>query len=216
MVSQSPSVVKPQIIAEGVSLEQYLEVYAERGAEYVEGDVIQMAPIGLRHEDVRDYLRLLFQFYLDLNPIGRVRGEPYVMRLPAFPKRRRQPDLMLILGTNVDNMRETFMDGPASICIEIVSPGSVSIDHGEKFQEYEQGGVPEYWIVDPLRSECRFYRLQDGVYAPQSVVDGIYKTPQLPNFVLEIAVLWQEVLPGPMNVVEIVSKMLKNKEDNNG
>jgi Uma2 family endonuclease len=42
------------------------------------------------------------------------------------------------------------MDGAADIVIELVSPESVHRDYGEKLYEYEQAGVPGYWIIDPL------------------------------------------------------------------
>ena len=35
-------------------------------------------------------------------------------------------------------------------------------DRGEKFYEYEEAGVPEYWPVDPQREGLVVYRLQDG------------------------------------------------------
>lgn len=205
---------QPEMLARNVSLEDYMEHYAALGAEWVEGDVIKMPPIGLRHEEVRDYLRLLFQTYFSFKPIGRVLGEPFVMRLPTFPKRRREPDLMIVLKSNPHELQETSMTGPADICIEIVSPATVSIDHGDKFSEYEQGGVPEYWIVDPIRSECRFYRLnEEGIYLPIAVdAQGHYTTPALPGLVLSVPVLWQETLPNPIDVVESVREMLKDKD----
>ena len=44
------------------------------------------------------------------------------------------------------------MNGAADICIEVISPESVIRDRGEKFEEYERGGVGEYWIFDYLRA----------------------------------------------------------------
>lgn len=46
-------------------------------------------------------------------------------------------------------MKETYLDGPADLVVGIVSPDSVGRDRGEKFYEYAQGGVPEYWLIDP-------------------------------------------------------------------
>jgi hypothetical protein len=37
--------------------------------------------------------------------------------------------------------------------VEIVSPASVHRDRVEKLAEYEQGGAPEYWLVDPDRQQ---------------------------------------------------------------
>ncbi len=202
---------QPQIVATDVSVEDYLEHYAAQGMELVEGVVIKMPPIGLRHEEIRDYLRLLFQMYFTLNPVGRVLGEPFVMRLPAFPNRRREPDLIVVLNDNPHELKETFMDGPANICIEIVSPATVSVDHGGKFSEYEQGGVPEYWIIDPIRNEARFYRLnEEGVYLPQELDEaGKYKTSQIQGMVLDVPILWQQKLPNPIEVLESVREMLQ-------
>lgn len=200
---------QPQIVATDVSVEDYLENYAAQGMELVEGVVIKMPPIGLRHEEIRDYLRDLFRAYFSLKQIGRVFGEPFVMRLPAFPNRRREPDLIVVLHDNPHELKETFMDGPANICIEIVSPATVGTDHGDKFSEYEQGGVPEYWIIDPIRNEARFYRLSDeGVYLPQSLSEeGKYSSPQLPQFNLDVAILWQETLPDFYEIASNVREM---------
>lgn len=199
----------PTVLATDVSLAEYMDHYAALGCEWVEGIVYKMAPIGLRHENIRDYIRDVLRAYFYLNPIGKLVGEPFVMRLPAFPKRRREPDLMVILNTNT-KLTETYLDGPADLCIEIVSPESVSIDHGEKFSEYEKGGVPEYWIVDALRDECRFYRLNDQKTYIRHLEDaqGVYTTPQLPNLQLHVPTLWERVLPGFYDVGEIVRKML--------
>ena len=196
-----------------VSLEDYMEHYAEHGYEWVEGKVIKVAPIGLRHEEIRDYLRDILKAYFILNPIGRVVGEPFMMRLKEFPKRRREPDLMVILKSNKNTLKETYMDGAADICIEIVSPATVSTDHGVKLNEYEKGGVKEYWIVDPIRNECRFYRLNEKkVYEPQAKNSVTYETPLLPGLIIDTPVLWQAVLPNMFEIVEIVKAML-NKEE---
>lgn len=102
------------------------------------------------------------------------------------------------------------MDGAADLCIEVVSVDSVERDHGEKFAEYERGGVGEYWIVDPLRNECRFYRLNSQNVYMRTVedADGIYQTPLLPGLRLSVPTLWQVELPGPITIAEQVRAML--------
>ncbi len=201
----------PIIMATDVSLEDYMEHYAELGCEWVEGVVYKVTPIGLYHEEIRDYLRLLLQIFFSFKPIGRVLGEPFVMRLPAFSNRRREPDLMVILNTNPHPLENTYMNGPADICIEIVSPGSVSTDHGDKFVEYEKGGVTEYWILDSIRREARFYRLNEkGIYIRYAEnEDGNYVTPQLPKLLLHVPSLWVQPHPNPVEIVETLSQMLK-------
>jgi Uma2 family endonuclease len=102
------------------------------------------------------------------------------------------------------------MIGPADICIEVVSLESVERDYGKKFAEYETGGVKEYWIIDPIRAECRICRLSaEGRYQTQTVdADGNYTTPLLPAFHLHIPTLWQDQLPDSYTIGEAVRGML--------
>jgi Uma2 family endonuclease len=199
-----------KIIATDVSLDDYMEHYAAHFCEWVEGYVIDMSPAELKHNNLILYLSILFTAYFELRPIGRVINSPFVMRLPAFPNRRREPDLLVVLDSNPHELKKTYMDGPADICIEIVSEESAERDRGEKFTEYEKGGVPEYWLLDPLREEARFYRLNDeGRYIAQDVDSEVnYATPTLPGLKVHVPILWLEQLPGPGATFSAVSAML--------
>jgi Uma2 family endonuclease len=171
-----------------------------------------MTPVSLKHDNLTDYLRDLLKAYFALNPIGKVIGAPFVMRLEK-PKSRREPDLQVILNDNIGTLKDTYMDGAADICIEVVSSATSSMDYGEKFKEYEEGGISEYWIIDPLREECKFYRLTDKkLYKSYPADDdGHYSTPQLPQFKLHVATLWEDELPNILQVVESVKAMLDDK-----
>jgi Uma2 family endonuclease len=199
-----------EIIATGVSFEEYLEKYAGLHCELVGGDVIQMSPASLRHNAIVNYLYMLLAAYFALRPIGRVITQPFTQRLPNVEP-KREPDLLVVLKSNPHELKETYMDGPADICIEVVSPDSVGRDHGDKLAEYERGGVGEYWIIDPIREETRFYRRNDaGIFIRQSEVEqGNYRTAALPDFVLHVPTLWQEQLPNLYAVAQAVQAMVK-------
>jgi len=205
--------VMGEIVATNVSLEDYMENYAANHCEWIEGVVIRVSPGELKHNNLIYFLYQLLTSYFELSPIGRVIGQPFVMRLAAFPKRRREPDLLVVLNTNPHNLNNTFLDGPADICIEIVSEDSVDRDHGDKFKEYEKGGVPEYWIIDPIHKETRFHRLtEEGRYNRQAEgADGNYRTPALPGLVLHVPTLWKDELPGPGATSAAVKAMLDNQ-----
>lgn len=197
-----------------ISFEEYLEKYAAHFCEYVDGKVIPMSPIRVQHYDIATYLTLLFRIFFARRPIARLIGAPVLLRLPNLPL-GREPDLQVVLTEHKDRIKETYVDGPCDICIEIVSPESVARDHGEKFAEYALGGVPEYWIIDPLRNEARFYHLDEhGIYIPQPInEDGNYRTPTLPNFVLHVPTLWQPNLPDvdPDDISVSVRAMLESE-----
>lgn len=212
---QGPILPSGEIIASDVPLEVYMLQYASDHCEWVEGFVVKMSPATIVHNNLIKYLSQLLDAYFELRAIGIVILQPFVMRLPAFPNRRREPDLLIILKTNPHQLTPTYMDGPADLCIEVVSEDSVARDHGEKFDEYEKGGVSEYWIIDPLRAESRFYRLNaHGRYVRQSEDgQGNYRTPALPGFMMHVPALWETPLAGPGAIARAVEVMLKTSSD---
>jgi Uma2 family endonuclease len=204
----APAVVPAgEIVATNVSEKEYLAQYAEHFCEWVRGVVIQMTAVSLEHDRLADYLRDVLKTYLTFNPIGRIVGAPFVMR---FEESFREPDLQVILNDNPGRLTATAMIGPADLCIEVVSEESSARDYGDKFAEYEKAGVREYWIIDPLRGEARFHRLQDSKrYALIQPDDGgHYGTPLLPRLALHVPSLWQDPLPNIVETVEAVRKML--------
>lgn len=192
----------------GVSAEDYLAEYADQYCEWVEGVIIRMSPASQRHDALTAYFRHLVDAYLELNPIGRAFSAPFVMRLAhSF----REPDIQIVLADNPHTLTDTGLHGGADICLEVVSPESVARDYGDKFAEYEQAGVREYWIIDPLRLECRFHRLQSEGYYTTILPDtnGDYRTPLLPQLVVNVDTLWLDPLPGAVTIAEQVKTMLR-------
>ena len=131
--------LSPDVVATGVSAEDFMVQYADGHYEWVDGKVIQMAPVSFQHDELSQYLLLLFRFYLARVKIGRVKCDPFVMTLPNVPS-CRQPDLQFIANDNPGQLTATHMAGPAGIAIEVVSAESVERDHGKKLLEYQQGG----------------------------------------------------------------------------
>ena len=81
--------------------------------------------------------------------------------------------------------------------VEIISEESWDRDRGKKFLEYEEAGIPEYWLIDPIREQAEFYRLgEDNRYhfvLPDA--DGIFRSKIIPGFWFNVSWLWQEPMP---------------------
>lgn len=201
-----------EVVALGVSLDDYMATYAAQHCEYVEGVVINVAAASLEHNDLLYYLHRFLSTYFEIKPLGRVIGQPFVMRLPAFPNRRREPDLMVVLNSNPHALKSGYMDGPADICIEIVSEESSERDYGGKFNEYEQGGVGEYWLIDQLRKEAHFYKRNatDRYESQKLDANDSYHPAALPGLRVHVPTLWQTPLPGPAATAQAVSAMLND------
>lgn len=209
MVTTPTTFPSGTLVAVDVPAEVYLRDYAGTHHEWVRGSVIQMTPVSLQHTALVDYLRDLLRTYFTLTGAGRVLGEPFVMALETSGA-YREPDLQVILEGNPGRLTETAMHGPADLCVEVVSAESVARDYGDKFEEYEKGGVREYWIIDPLRQEAHFYALQpSGLYArtlPDA--EGIYRTPLVPRLALHVPTLWGDPLPTIVETVQAVQAMV--------
>jgi Uma2 family endonuclease len=186
-----------------VSFEEFLAWSDEdTWAEWVDGEIVPMAPSNEDHQDTLGFLYELVGGYVRTNRLGRVFFAPMLMRLPTRPS-GREPDLLFMSNEHADRLKGTYIDGPADLVVEIVSPDSDTRDHGEKFAEYEAAGIPEYWLIDPLRREATFYRLgEDGRYHPGPIeADGFYRSSVLAGFRLQVAWLWQRPLPNPVEIM---------------
>ena len=86
---------------------------------------------------------------------------------------------------------------------EVVSPESVGRDRGDKYYEYEEAGVPEYWLIDPQRNQIEFYELgQNGQYKlTVAGAEDVYRSKALPGFWVKIEWLLSDPLPSPLRVV---------------
>ena len=67
-----------------------------------------------------------------------------------LPHSAREPDVLFLAKEHLGRLRDSHIEGPADLVVEIVSKESRGRDRGEKFYEYGEGGVPEYWLLDPI------------------------------------------------------------------
>ena len=167
-------------------------------AEWIDGDVIVMSPASLRHQQVVGFLEKILGTYAEEHDLGVVLSAPFQMKL----ENGREPDLLFVKREHASRLQETYLDGPADVAVEIVSPESVGRDRGDKFYEYAQGGVPEYWLVDPQMQWVECYRLEGERYRPAfSGEEGTYHSDVVEGFWFEAEWLWQEPLPRVLEVL---------------
>lgn len=176
-----------------MSFEEYLEYDFPEDArvEWVSGEVVEMGQIGEIHDEITGFLYRVLSSYIEEHNLGRLFKDPFNMRLREVDS-SRCPDLMFLTTEHFDRRRRNYLDGAADLAIEVVSPGNAATDRGDKFYEYEAGGVPEYWIIDPERETADFYqRDANGVYRAVQPVDGVYSSRELAGFRLALRWLWE-------------------------
>jgi Uma2 family endonuclease len=165
-------------------------------AEWVNGEVVFMGQVSKLHQIVGGFLINIISFFVEAHQLGQVFYESFQMKtgdnLPG-----RLPDIIFVANENLSRVGDQGLQGPGDLVVEIISPESRARDRGDKFYEYEQGGVREYWLLDPLRKRAEFYQLgKDGLYVliPADSA-GIYHSAVLKGLWLKVDWLWQEPPP---------------------
>jgi Uma2 family endonuclease len=128
--------------------------------ELIEGEIIDMAPIGTGHGGTVMQLDQLLQ--------DAARGHAYVLaqlvvRLSDISE--PQPDFALV-KPRADFYKKKH-PGPADTFLIIeVSESSLRYDLQVKAPLYARHGIPEYWIIDMKGRRVRFFRSpESGQYA---------------------------------------------------
>ena len=156
------------------------------------------SPASTMHQTITGFLLKVMGIYAEANRSGVMISSPFQMRL----ENGREPDLIFVANDHVTRLKPTYLDGPADLVVEIVSPESAGRDRGEKFMEYEAGGVVEYWLIDPQRRWAEFYQLRGGRYhLAYAGEQGDYHAHVLPGFWLRVEWLWQQPMPPVLDVL---------------
>jgi Uma2 family endonuclease len=169
-------------------------------AEWTNMEVVMASPASYRHQDIASFLTSVLRIYVEHHHAGVVCPAPFQMKLEPSG---REPDLIFIAAAHLDRLTPTYLDGPADFVAEIISLESVERDRGVKFLEYETAGVPEYWLIDPLRRWIECYQLgAEGCY--NTAFAGrteVCRSSAIPGFWLRAEWLWQQPLPPVLNVL---------------
>jgi len=184
-----------------MTYEEFLEWADEDTlAEWVNGRVVMTSPASARHQHLAIFLSTVLSTYASIHDLGTVLTGPFQMKLA---RSGREPDVLFVTKEHLARLQPARLQGPADLVVEIVSDESVARDRGAKFEEYREGGVPEYWLLDPRLEQGEFYHLDDrGRYqlAPLDS-DGIYRSRVVPGLWLRAEWLWRQPLPSPTRVL---------------
>ena len=78
-----------------------------------------------------------------------------------------EPD---VLVARTIDLTEARLEGAPVLAVEVLSPGTRTIDCGLKRLTYEAAGVPAYWLVDPDVPSLTVLQLEDGRYVDKALV----------------------------------------------
>lgn len=164
--------------------------FSER-VELIRGFITKMSPAPNRfHQTVAQNMSGLFYSRFKHYSCN-VYFAPFDVRLPVKSKKKDttvvQPDLCVVCDKN--KLDDAGCNGAPELMIEILSPNNSKHDLDTKFKLYEEAGVLEYWIIEPVEKMLLVYTLVNGKYIglqPQTEGNNI-QSPLFPD--LDIAIV---------------------------
>lgn len=183
------------------SFEEYLayDDGSDKLYELFNGELIEVPPESGLNIELANYL---FAVLLPLVGYQRLRGHSLELEVRGEP-RNRYPDLTVIREEHIallkrrNTIRLTMP--PPLLVVEIVSPGELqrNRDYVAKRTQYEDVGIPEYWIVNPEEQTVSVFTLQDDRYGEAQVLIDRDRltTAQIPTLDLAIADLFTTTQP---------------------
>ena len=108
--------------------------------ELIEGEIVQMAPIGPAHAGCVINANRLFITRLGNRAVVSPQN-PVVIR----PRSEPQPDLLLLRPREVSYSRELPASGDVLLAVEVADT-TVRFDRLVKARLYARAGIPEFWL----------------------------------------------------------------------
>ncbi len=146
-------------------------------AELIDGKIYYMSSPGRRHQRLLGGLYRKIADYIEAN-----HGEceiniaPFSVFLNEDSINYLEPDISVVCDPS--KLDERGCHGAPDWIIEIVSPGSRSMDYFKKLFKYQSAGVREYWIVDPMKQSTIVYNFKESTMDEYSFTEevpvGIY------------------------------------------
>lgn len=160
-----------------VTFEQYLDYDdgTDNCYELVDGELVLMPPESEFNNFMAECLQRQLEKFVGMRRVKLQGLELAVPRLPGMPL-NRQPDLTVLRPGHIQQMQRLGKMAialemlPPLLVAEVVSPyknqnqENYRRDYLDKRQQYEELGIPEYWIIDPTAQQVTILLLREGRY----------------------------------------------------
>jgi Uma2 family endonuclease len=154
--------------------------------ELIEGEIVDMAPIGARHSAVTARMNgLLVTTVGDAAIVSP--GGPINLGQFSEP----QPDLTL-LKPRADFYGAKIPDAADVLLVIEVSDATLAYDQGAKLELYARYSIPEYWVVDVAAKKVIMYNepVQHSYRKRVEIATGAISPLALPNVKVALDILF--------------------------
>lgn len=168
---------------------RYQQMPEDVKAELIEGRVYVASPVRLdMHGEQHAFVITWLGVYVAATPGLRI-GDNVTVRLDA--DNEPQPDALLMLPNGTARIgSEGYVEGPPELVIEIAA-SSAAYDLHDKRDVYRRNGVREYAVWQIYERKIEWWMLEDEVYVPLPVEEGVIRSHVFPGLWLNAPALLQ-------------------------
>ncbi len=169
--------------------------------ELLRGKLFKMSPAPREiHQRVLNEINFeLMSFFR--NKTCRVYPAPFDVRIPAKGAKGTtdnqiytivQPDLCVVCDLEKIDGRGCV--GAPDLVVEILSPSNSRKDLKDKYEIYQEAGVPEYWIVDADDKAIYRYVLEGDIYIglPPVSEGDVFSSRKFPEMKIDMKHIFKE------------------------
>ncbi len=172
------------IIIENTTEKDYFKLANEDLKIEFDGECLYIhSPATKLHEDLNFYLLKILKEYLENKPgVGDAIGSRFAVKLPNG--QRPEPDAVITPYGEVKNTDSIF-EGVPLVVFEIISHSNRKHDYERKLKWYQDGQIPEIWLIDREEQKIDYYTLNEKkTYNHQVFTKGPIKSSVLKEFTI--------------------------------
>jgi Uma2 family endonuclease len=152
--------------------------------EIIDGELYDMSPSPTtRHQMISSELAATLHGHVKG---GKCRVFPAPMDVKLSDEDVVQPDLLVVC--NSSQIKNTHIEGPPELVVEIASPSTATHDRIRKLRLYARSGIKEYWLVSPYPSLIEVLLLDGETYRIQAAFGktDILRSPTFPDLQIDL------------------------------
>jgi Uma2 family endonuclease len=181
-------------------------------ADLIDGVIYMASPDSARANRIANFVQFLLSGHADVTGTGEVFASRFAFILSQY--RAPEPDVAWVSAARAGIIEERGGIGAPDVAVEVVSRDSRSRDYVEKRRVYEEAGVREYWLIDPLRKQTEFLRLRGSRFVTVEIgPDRIFRSSVVPGFWMEIDWLFTYPLPRASQCLERILATLPSSKE---
>lgn len=178
-----------------ITVEQWGELEGPPHYDLVAGQLKEKPDVAIWHEILLIHLVRYLANYVHEHKIGILVSSKAKLKISKY--HGREPDIFYIPKEMYRFIGKNLFTGVPPLVVEILSPSNEHEDRGDKFEEYAQLGIAQYWIIDFPQRRIEIYALRretngTATYELVETVDGdaVFRPAMFPGLEIPLNEVW--------------------------